>query len=342
MTLLEHDDDPVAERVRIALRQIASDGLRGDPVVAPIHARRHWVRPATIAAALVLALAVVALVVAQRDDGSTVVDDGSTGVLPRRVMPGPLPSGMQVLSVVDLDAAHIAENGTTPPKAAWARFDDRRVVGLVVLRVDPRSSERPVAAGAYNVEVATCPEMTISLITANVPEDALAPLRSSISCAMVDGEPLATVHPPDGFVAVAPIDVTPLHWTTTTFGWPIGHLELLTYRLRLDASSARDGWTHGHIGGRDLLVSEDGRVYRWEVAPGSWVDLSFDEFGDGGEFSADELAAFISGTRIVTDEEWQALRATVGGPPEESPSDGPSESFVTATTAAVASTLPAR
>jgi hypothetical protein len=339
MTLLEHDDDPGAERVRIALRQIAADGLRGEPVVAPLRARRHWVRPATIAAAIVLVAAMVATVVALRSgEERTVVDGGSTGVLPLRVMPGPLPIGMQVLSVVDLDAAHIAENGTTPPKAAWARFDDRRVVGLVVLRVDPRRSERPVATGAYNVEVATCPEMTISLITANVPEDALAPLRSSISCAMVDGEPLATVHPPDGFAAVAPDDVMPLHWTTTTFGWPIGHLELLSYRLRLDALSASDGWTHGNIGGRDVLVSEGGRGYRWEVAPGSWVDLSFDESGDGGGFSADELGAFISGTRVVTEDEWQAWRATVEGPPEESPTGG----ATTATTAAVASTLPAR
>ena len=136
MTMLDHD--PVEARLRNALHRIVQDDL-GDRPVTPLRPaswkgrsskKRTWVRPATIAAALVGVAGIVALALALRDDdhGDTVIlDDGDSG--PVYVIPGPpldttVPSSFRVRTTAELV-------GTGDPHAYWGREQDGRIAALV-------------------------------------------------------------------------------------------------------------------------------------------------------------------------------------------------------------------
>jgi hypothetical protein len=336
MMLLEHDDDPVAERVRIALRQIATDGLRGDPVVAPIRARRHWVRPATIAAALVLVAALVATVVALRSGSERTVVDGGTA--PVRIIPAPIPAGMHVYSVREFDRQDLLESSNSLPQQVWIRWEEGRVVAMVQLRVSEGGETFEVPGARVSVTPMTeCG--AVWLIASNVPDDVFDAMNASITCRSASGEPMASAEPPRGFEAVAPTEILPAHWTIAeaTGNRRRASFDFAVSSFPADSRaliSGSPGWEVDHIAGRDVLVNVDRKTYSWEVTDDVWVNLS-------GiiDLTEEEVAAFIEGTRVVSEAEWQEWLATVE--PDSGP-DGLSEGIVTATTAAVASTLPAR
>jgi hypothetical protein len=336
MTLLEHDDDRVAERVRIALRQIASDGLRGDPVVAPMHARRHWVRPATSAAALVLVAAMVATVVALRSGEERTVVDGGTA--PVRIIPAPIPADMRVVSVRDLDRQDLLEGSSNLAQHVWVRREEGRVVAMLQLRVSEGSETFEVPGARVSVTpTAECGD--VWLITSNVPDDAFDAMNASITCRLDSGEPAASAEPPRGFEAVAPTELLPARWTIVVVGGfgRRASLDFSVSTLPLDRWAfygGGAGWKVDRVAGRDVLVNVDRKTYSWQITDDIWINLS-------GiiDLTEEEVAAFIEGTRVVSEAEWQEWIATVE--PDTGP-DGPSDGVVTATTAAVASTLPAR
>jgi hypothetical protein len=321
MTMLEHDDDVFAERVRAALRQIAVDGLAAGAV--PLRPRRHWIRPATIAAALVLVAALVAAVVALRADEEerTVVDGGTA---PVRVIPAPIPEDMQVDRVQEVEPSTV--EGL--PRKAWARMEDGRIVALLMLHYGESLDGFQVPGARLSVTPTTgCGD--VLLFGVNMAEDAFRAAADTVTCEPADH--VATASEPDGFHELAPEQLAAGQWTITLLGGSRrAVVELRASAVPVDPAffAGAQGFAVEQLADHDVVVSDDRTSFRWQIAPDIWGSIT------RGDLTDDEVAALIDGTRAVSEAEWQEWLATV---PVDLRSDGPIEGSGTATTVAATS-----
>jgi hypothetical protein len=177
MNVIEDHDDETTMQLRAALRRIAADDLRA-PTIVPLTRttarRRSWVRPATIAAGVVLvagAVGIANLALAGDDDGGTadsptvVTEDGATTtitpVFPTErvwVIPGDMPADVFLGEVHDLPSFDAASGNIREPSLVWHEVDAEgysRGATPLLLRAQVPELERagaPTVPGAETVE----------------------------------------------------------------------------------------------------------------------------------------------------------------------------------------------
>ena len=325
MTLLDHD--PIESRLRGALRRIVEDDL-GGRVVTPLRPvvprrRRGWVRPATIAAALVVVAGLVALALALRDDDdgtSVVVDEGDSG--PVYVIPGPPLDTVVPSSYGDQTPREMA-GASTPFVSYWGKEEDGRLTAVVMVRwrfgvVDERSGQRMVngappiwfagnaGAGAlYLARIEACDG--ISATSHRADEADVVALLRNVTCE--NGALTIDGALPDGFREVSVEEVYGTLRRTVVIplegrqpvNFVIGEGQAREAPfLTVAPASAVQTLT---IGGREVrrAFAQGFNVYRWEEG-GASVALAF----SGDAFTDDELESIIGGARRVTEAEWRS------------------------------------